>query len=277
MSPIISIIIPCYNQGSYLEDALGSIAQFKDKDIVEIIIVNDGSTDNSTIEILKKLSEKGYTIINQPNKGLGAARNAGIRASHGKYILPLDSDNKIRPEYISESIALLDADPRLDVVYADAEYFGEKTGLWESGGFNLQRLMLENYIDACAVIRKSTWERVEGYDENMPVMGYEDWDLWLRIAFQNGKFKYINKPMFDYRYSSKSMIRSLQKDKLKAIYEYLDKKHTGYLNRDYLNKLVNTNASNNKGLAFNLAMKSYFPRIYNLLKKARNAKGKDII
>jgi glycosyltransferase involved in cell wall biosynthesis len=227
MTPVISIIIPCYNQGNYLEEALQSIYQYSNKDVYEIIIVNDGSTDSATIAILKQLAAKGYKIINQANKGLGAARNAGINAAAGKYILPLDCDNKIRPEYISEGIKLLDENPQLDVVYANAEYFGEKTGVWESGEFNLQRLMLENFIDACAIFRKSTWEKLGGYDEKMPVMGYEDWDLWLRIAFQNGKFKYINKVMFDYRYSAKSMIRSIQKDKLSAVYEYLDRKHTG--------------------------------------------------
>jgi glycosyltransferase involved in cell wall biosynthesis len=277
MNAKLSIIIPCYNQGNFLEEALQSISQCKDKLVYEIIIVNDGSTDTATIAILKELSVKGFNIINQPNKGVGAARNTGIKAALGKYILPLDADNKIRPEYIYEGIKLLDESSELDVVYANAEYFGEKKGLWESGEFNLQRLMLENYIDACAVFRKSTWERVGAYDENMPIMGYEDWDLWLRIAFQDGKFKYINKVMFDYRYSSKSMIRSIHDDKLKAIYEYLDKKYSSRMNREYLKRLIVTNASMNKGVTFNLAFKSYFPRISNLLQKMGILKNKDII
>ncbi len=277
MNPKVSIIIPCYNQGGYLEEALQSITRCKDNSIYEIVIVNDGSTDSATIAILKELSTKGFNVINQLNKGVGAARNTGIKAAVGDYILPLDADNKIRPEYIYEGIKLLDENPQLDVVYTNAEYFGEKTGLWESGEFNLQRLMLENYIDACAVFRKSTWERVGGYDENMPVMGYEDWDLWLRIAFRDGKFKYINKIMFDYRYSSKSMIRSIQEDKLNAIYEYLDKKYSSRMNREYLKRLIVTNASKNKGVTFNLAFKSYFPRINNLLQKMGILKNKDII
>jgi glycosyltransferase involved in cell wall biosynthesis len=140
MTPTISIIIPCYNQGIYLEEALQSVFQGDDKSIYEIIIVNDGSTDKNTLNILKELSAKGYTVINQPNKGLGAARNTGIREARGKYILPLDSDNKIRPEYIYEGIKLLNEDPLLDVVYGNAEYFGERAGIWESGEFNLQRL-----------------------------------------------------------------------------------------------------------------------------------------
>lgn len=274
MTPIISIIIPCYNQGHYLKEAVDSILLAHP---LEIIIVNDGSTDTATLNILKELSEKGFQIINQPNKGLGAARNTGIKAGQGKYILPLDSDNKISPESISEGIKLLEEDPSIDVVYGNAEYFGEKTGLWESGEFNLQRLMIENYIDACAIFRKLTWEKVGGYDEKMPLMGYEDWDLWLRIAFQNGKFAYINKTLFYYRYLSQSMIHSVQKDKIVTIFQYIEKKYSAYLNRAYLNRLILFKASKNKGLIFYLLMKSWFPRVSNLLRKIGFMKNKDII
>ena len=275
--PRISIIIPCYNQGHYLEDALQSVWQYEDKSIYEIIIVNDGSTEALTLNKLKELSDKGCNIINQSNKGLGAARNTGVKAATGEYVLPLDSDNKIRPEYISESIKLLDGDPTLDVVYGNAEYFGEKAGVWESGDFNLQRLMIENYIDACVVYRKSTWEKLGGYDEKMPVMGYEDWDFWLQIAFRNGKFKYVNKVMFDYRYAAKSMIRSVQSDKFSMINEYMEKKHSAYLNRAYLNKLALYKATKSKGLAFNFAMRAIFPRVSNVLRKTGLMKKKDII
>ncbi len=277
MNPVISIIIPCYNQGQYLEEALKSALGFIDKYYCEIIIVNDGSTDSETLAILNELSENGCSIINQVNKGLGAARNAGIKAAKGKYILPLDSDNKIRPEYISEGIKLLDENPELDVVYGNAEYFGEKAGVWESGEFNLQRLMIENYIDACAVYRKSTWEKLGGYDEKMPVMGYEDWDFWLRIAFQNGKFKYVNKVLFDYRYSSKSMIRSIEQRKMALIDEYMTKKHSQYLNRSYLNKLMLFKANRDKRLAISFFVRACFPSFSNLLRKAGVMKNKDII
>jgi glycosyltransferase involved in cell wall biosynthesis len=277
MTPVISIVIPCYNQGNFLDEALQSITQCDDKSLYEIIIVNDGSTDENTLNILKGLSSKGYNIVNQLNKGLGAARNIGIKAATGKYILPLDSDNKIKPEYIYEGIKLLDNDASLNVVYSDAEYFGEKTGMWESGAFNLQRLMIENYIDACAIFRKSTWEMIGGYDEKMPVMGYEDWDLWLRIAFRNGKFAYINKTLFYYRYSAKSMIRSVKTANLSLLFEYMGKKYSSYLNHSYLNRLILFKLTKNKGLVFYLLMKSWFPRISNILRKAGIMQNKDII
>ncbi len=277
MTPIVSIIIPCYNQGIFLQEALESVSRYKDKAVYEIIIVNDGSTDTETLAILKQLAAKGLHIVNQRNKGLGAARNAAIKAATGKYILPLDCDNKIKPEYISESIVLMDNDKNIDVVYGNAEYFGERTGTWETGEFNLQRLMIQNYIDACAVFRKSIMEKIGGYDENMPVMGHEDWDFWLRIAFQNGKFHYVNKVLFEYRYSGKSMVHTIPKDKLLLVLNYMEKKHSSYLNRAYLNNTIFFRLSQHKGLALYLLFKTYFPRVSNLFRKAGIVKSKNII
>ena len=173
MLPKISIIIPCYNHGQYIREAIQSVEQCDDKDLYEIIILNDGSTDKFTIEVLQQLADNRYHIINQSNLGLGAARNNAIKKAQGKYILPLDSDNKIRPEYIYESIKILDEQPGIAMVYGDAEYFGEETGRQKVGKFNLQKIMLGNYIDACAVYRKSAWEALGGYDEKMPLMGWK--------------------------------------------------------------------------------------------------------
>src|SRR5829696_7805690 len=199
MTPQLSIIIPCYNHGQYIKETLQSVFLCTDKSLFEVIIINDGSTDEYTIQTLAELEKNGYTVINQCNQGLGAARNNAIKLARGKYILPLDSDNRIRPEYIYEGIAFLNDAAQFDVVYGNAEYFGEQQGIWIVGEFNLQKLMLHSYIDACAIFRKSAWEKVGGYDDRMPAMGLEDWDFWLRIAFSGGLFKYIPKALFDYR------------------------------------------------------------------------------
>ena len=137
MLPKVSVIIPCYNHGQYIKEAIQSVEECREKDLYEIIILNDGSTDKYTIEILQELANAGYNVINQANQGLGAARNNAIRMARGKYILPLDSDNKIYPEYIYESIKILDAEPGIAMVYGDWEYFGEKTGRHSVGEFIL--------------------------------------------------------------------------------------------------------------------------------------------
>jgi glycosyltransferase involved in cell wall biosynthesis len=277
MAAKVSIVIPCYNHGHFIREALESVSKITDKSLFEVIIMDDGSTDEKTIEVLNSLEKEGYKVIHQKNMGLGAARNNAIKVATGKYILPLDCDNKIKPEYITQAVSILDADDKTDVVYADAEYFGDKHGIWEAGEFNLQKLMIENYIDACAVYRKSIWEKVGGYDEKMPVMGYEDWDFWLRVAFNNGGFKYIHKSLFDYRYSNASMIRTVKPADYFRIMDYMEQKHMGFLGKKYLNNLINYKVSKEKGLAVNVFMRGVFPRLFNLFTKMGLAKKKDIL
>src|SRR6266478_7968649 len=178
----VSIVIPCFNHGAMLREALASLEEVRNENLLEVIIVDDGSSDAETIRILKEVAEAGYKVVSQPNGGLGAARNAGIRGAKGEFILPLDSDNRLRRVYLEQGVSLLKENPSLGVIYADAEYFGEKTGRWQVQEFDLLSLIRMNFIDACALYRKALWEGVGGYDEQMPWMGLEDWDFWLRVA-----------------------------------------------------------------------------------------------
>ena len=195
----LSVVIPCFNDGRYLSEAVAS-AKLNRRGQHEIIVVNDGSTDPGTLTILQSLRDDGdnggIRVIDQTNHGLGGARNRGIAASRGRYILPLDADNRIRAEYVDYGIEMLDREAAVDVVYGDAEYFGERTGRWSVPDFNLRRLLADNYIDACAVFRRSAWERCGGYDEHMPMQGREDWDLWVRIAMTGGRFHHVAQPLF---------------------------------------------------------------------------------
>ncbi|MBV6485344.1 MAG: Hyaluronan synthase [Flavobacteriales bacterium] len=210
--PKLSIIIPCFNMGAYLQETLDSVTAYPHSDVYEIIIVNDGSTDLQTLELLKKLEQQGIFVLNQKNLGLAKARNNGIKLAKGAYILPLDADNKIRHNYISESIKLFEKEASIDVVYGNRQNFEENNELVEVPDFDFPLLCNKNYIDACAVFRKSIWEKVNGYDENMPIMGYEDWDFWLRIALQGAKFYHIDEVTFDYRVRINSMIVETNKN-----------------------------------------------------------------
>ncbi len=153
--------------------------------------------------------------MRQPNRGVSAARNTAIRAATGKYILPVDSDNKIRQTYLTDAVQLLDADTSVGVVYGDAEFCGDKSGRWEVEKFSLPQLIRRNYIDSCAVYRKELWEQLEGYDERMPFFGWEDWDFWLRAALKGWRFVHLPKVAFDYRVRSGSLLR--QADQHSAI------------------------------------------------------------
>jgi glycosyltransferase involved in cell wall biosynthesis len=276
MFPKISIIIPCYNHGQYLGEAIKSVEECADKNLYEIIIINDGSTDNDTIGVLEKLTVDGYNVVNQKNQGLGAARNNGIKLASGEYILPLDSDNKIRPEYIYKSIEILDNHSEVAMVYGDSEFFGEKSGINKAGEFNLQKIMLGNYIDACAVYRKSVWQALGGYDEKMPVMGYEDWDFWLNMAFKNYSFHYIDKVLFDYRVCSQSMVKSINDTNRQTVFKYIEQKYKNYLNPDYINDLLISEVKKNPGLFLKLVLATYFPSSLNYLKRKNKIRNKKV-
>jgi glycosyltransferase involved in cell wall biosynthesis len=202
----VSIVIPCFNHGEMLRETLESVERIRNTNLAEVIIVNDGSTDPATCRYFEELSNSTYKVIHQANGGLGPARNNGIAVAQGEFILPLDSDNCIRELYLKEGVELLLKKHELGVVYGDAEYFGDKSGRWFVPDFDLRRMVKANYIDACAVFRKSVWVSVNGYDEKMPWMGSEDWDFWMRIALRGWRFEHLDEVAFDYRVRGGSMV-----------------------------------------------------------------------
>lgn len=219
----LSVIIPCYNMGQFLQDALDSVELYRGNDI-ETIIVDDGSIDPFTIDLLKEIERKGkYIVIHQHNQGLSAARNAGIKTARAKYYLALDADNKIRPAYIEKGIKALDADETIGIVYGDALFFGEKKGKLRSSSFSFRRILQYNYIDACVVARKAAWENVSGYDTNISPVA--DWDFNISIAEAGWRFHYIPEVLFDYRVRSNSMIRARDTEGIKFCEDYIAKKH----------------------------------------------------
>jgi glycosyltransferase involved in cell wall biosynthesis len=202
----VSIVIPCFNQGAMLREALASVEQVRNANLLEVIIVDDGSFEAQTRKILDELEHEGHCVLRQPNRGVSAARNAGIRLANGEFILPLDSDNRLRDVYLDEGVCVLRETPNLDVIYSDAEYFGERDGRWHVPEFDFLLLVRTNFIDACALYRKNLWQEVGGYDEHKPLSGWEDWDFWLRVAFHGGTFVHLNNIGFDYRVRKDSMI-----------------------------------------------------------------------
>lgn len=227
MTQLVSIIIPCFNQGHFLEEALNSIKENEINYPVEIIIVNDGSTDSSTNKILEALSRNTkYTVINQKNMGLANARNTGIENSKGKYILPLDADNKITSAYINMALPVLIAGT-CDIVYGKAFFFGEviKGRKFKSRPFNIYHLLEQNFIDACALYRKEVWSKNKGYDNNLDIKAFEDWEFWIN-AYSNGfKFHFINRKLFYYRITPDSMMSTFPKQNLAKAHEYVLQKY----------------------------------------------------
>ncbi|MEA2489459.1 MAG: hypothetical protein QOH21_1251 [Acidobacteriota bacterium] len=195
MAPRLSVVIPCYDDGDYLLEAVASVERHAPA--AELIIVDDGSTEARTREVLAALREAGHRVIEQPHSGLSAARNTGIAASVGDYFLPLDADNRLLPGFAEEAVALLDADPATGVVYGDRREFGTRTGDVAVPELDLPRMLWSNYIDACAVVRRTVWSDVGGYD--IAFTDWEDWDFWLGAAGRGWRFMHLPRPTFEYR------------------------------------------------------------------------------
>ena len=227
ITPVISVIIPCYNSGRYLPDALNSINNYPDKSIYEIIIVDDGSSDELTLALLDSLRKEGYKIIRQQNGGPAAARNTGVKSSNGKYLLFLDSDNKVRNDYITKGIEILNTYEDVGVVYGNVIFFGESAKpRFATQHFDMFKLLGENYIDICSVVRRKVWEDVGGLDENRDIMGYEDWEFWISVASHGWKFQYVNEILYEYRVRTDSLfIQASDQESSMKMLQYVYGKH----------------------------------------------------
>lgn len=236
MSPKLSIIIPCFNAERTLESTLQSVLD-QDFQDWEVIIVNDGSIDN-TEEIALRWAAKDarFFYFVKPNEGLGKTRNYGIKQAKGTYILPLDADNQLLRGFAQEAIAVLENDKNIGVVHGHAEYFGEKSGTWRIEKYNFAKILTNNYIDACAVYRKELWTKVGGYDVNMPFQGHEDWEIWLAFGNLQVNFYHLGTITFKYFVSNNSMIRSFSNEMLVANQDYIANKYSKQYYTAYVNK-----------------------------------------
>lgn len=195
--PIVSVIVPCYNQGLYLQECLESIFA-NDYPDLEVVIVDDGSQDPASLKALEAISDPRVTIIRKKNEGVAIARNTAIAASRGKYILPLDADDKIGPGFIAKAVAILEKDAKVGVVSCEVARFGAETGALPLPSFDPKLMLMANVVVCTAVYRRADWERFGGYRANM-VYGWEDWDFWLSFVERKRKFVRLPETMFFYR------------------------------------------------------------------------------
>ncbi|MCD4812956.1 glycosyltransferase family 2 protein [bacterium] len=230
--PKVSIIIPCHNDGKYLEEAVAS-ARGQTYSNCEVIIVNDGSTDAATNQLLDYFSKSKIRVIRIPHSGPAAARNAGIEKAKGKYILPLDADDKLGKRYVETAVKVMEADQRTRIVYCRAHYFGERSGEMVLPEYSLENIFLDNMIFVSALFRKSTWKNVGGFNPAMRE-GMEDYDFWLSlIEKENCVVHRINKILFYCRVRDDSRTARLKAGgKLSEVYTQIFYNHRDLFLRD---------------------------------------------
>ena len=209
MTPnLISVIVPCYNQAQYLPATLDSV--FAQTYLNwECIIVNDGSTDNTEV-IAKQYCEidNRFKYLSKDNGGLSSARNAGINNSLGEFILPLDSDDLIAPQYIEKALEYFHNSPTTKLVYCKAQLFGIDNGEWRLPDYKYTDLLFENMIFCSAIYKRADYENTGGYNENI-LQGLEDWDFWLSLIDESDIIYCLPETCFYYRIRHESMLRSL--------------------------------------------------------------------
>jgi glycosyltransferase involved in cell wall biosynthesis len=233
----LSVVIPCYEHGELLVEALASAERSGAPERCELILVDDGSRQPRTREVFQILKDAGYRIIEQPNAGLPAARNRGIREARGRYILPLDADNRLVPAGVAASLRLLDADPRVAVVYGDRMEFGLRAGRISYADFDPGLLLWTNTIDACAVYRREVWESCGGYDPAMT--SWEDWEFWIAALARGWRFRHVPEIAFEYRVRPGSMLALAEgEERWRRLYAYVYRKHREYYAEHFADALL---------------------------------------
>ncbi len=205
--PTVSIVIPCYQQADYLAEAVGSVVAQTFPDW-EVVIVDDGSTDATAAvaaDLMVRHPSRRMSLVRQANQGLPSARNSGIAASHGRYVLPLDADDVLMPEMVAKAVRLLDTDPSIAIVYTDYLRFGADSRRVETGVWSLDALAYRCTLSGATLFRREVWLAVGGYNPNMRG-GYEDWDFWIGAAERGFSGRRIREPLFRYRIKASSMI-----------------------------------------------------------------------
>lgn len=211
--PKVSVIIPCYNHGAFLPETLDSLQAQTFTDF-ETIVVNDGSTDEATITQLKNIQRENTRVIHTVNQGVSAARNRGITEAKGDYILPLDADDKIGPDYLALAVKVLDTRPDVGIVYCERVMFGELQGIDSLPDYDPRALLIDNSIYPAALFRKADWKIVGGYSEKM-VYSWEDWDFWISLSELGRQVVKIPEPLFFYR------VRNISRDHSLRFYQKL--------------------------------------------------------
>jgi glycosyltransferase involved in cell wall biosynthesis len=194
-APAVSIVVPCYNGGRFVDDLLASI-RAQTFDDYELIIVDDGSTDDTPTKLATL--EAPIQVIHQVNAGPGAARNAGFRRAKADLIFIMDCDDTIEPTFLAETVAALGrSSPAVGFTFTHERKVGHREQINRSY-FKLFDQLFINRVPCCMVVRRAAWEAVGGFDASMRD-GYEDWEFTIRLGLAGYRGLAVPKVLFNYR------------------------------------------------------------------------------
>ena len=224
-APRVSVVVTCFNLGAYLDDAVQSVLDqtFQEFDVV---IVDDGSTDEVTTTLLARLSRPKTRVLRIENRGLSAARNIGAAATTGEYLCMLDADDLLSLDMLEKSVAALDEDRSVAFVSHWVRTFGDEHRDWTPTRCDLPALLDVNTVNGAALVRREAFEAVNGFDETMRD-GCEDWDFWISLVERGFQGRILPEVLFHYRRRADSMSRVMMEgDRHPRIYARLVAKHS---------------------------------------------------
>ena len=206
--PLVSVIIPCYNYGEFVHQAIESVLTQTFQNF-EIIVIDDGSTDELTLSVLDDLACEKTTLIRQKNQGLAATRNHGAELARGRYICYLDADDFLDKTYLEKTVGVLESDEGLGSCYSWAQCFGDSDAIWKTMDLDPYYLCQYTTAPSHSVIRKEAWVKVRkmnGAGFLTRYNGYfEDWVFWIDMVICGYRGKAIKEPLIMYRVHKQSL------------------------------------------------------------------------
>jgi hypothetical protein len=220
----IAVIIPCYNDGTYVAEAVASVGDAGD---VEVVVVNDGSTDPDTVGVLHELAARGIAVVHQDNAGLSAARMAGVRATRAPYLYNLDADDLAAPEALAGMADLLDAHPDVAVCFGDYLEFGDSELIRAvPDTIDPYRIAYTNEYPVTALFRRSALQSAGGWQHLGA--GYEDWRLWMTFAERGLRGVHAGAGILTFRKRVHGgRMLTAAKAEHRALYQALRREHPG--------------------------------------------------
>ena len=200
--PAVSVVIPCHDYGRYLPETVGSVLAQTFCDW-ELVIVDDGSTDDTEAvarSLIAQHPDRRIQLLQQANAGVSAARNAGIAATTGRYVLPLDADDVIAPSMLEKTVVVLDGSPDIAIASTDVYVFVEgdlPPQVLSFPPYSRELLLQRLIMFYCSLYRREAWQAVGGYNEGM--RAGEDWDFWIGCAEYGFEAHHIPEPLFGAR------------------------------------------------------------------------------
>lgn len=212
--PSVGVVVTAFDQGRTVAEAVAS-ALSQTHDLSEVVVVDDGSSDPESLAVLDDLSSLGSTpqtvrVLHQPNRGVSAARNAGIAALTTEIVAVLDGDDLWEPTFVATTLAALVADREVVAASSWLAMFGVAQGTVAPTGGPVEAFLPRNAAPASALFRHVDWATAGGYDEEMRD-GFEDWDFFLRLLRrERGRVAVVPEPLLRYRtHPASANVRSM--------------------------------------------------------------------